>query len=178
MEDSMRYSTLLALGALVLAVVPGGLALAREGSGKEDSPPALKELAARVREVLSASCPEAKVALKGGELTARYRTQTFMVHNRLMTGEYVKQAHEQEGPNKGGFFLAVTFQEEKPDRQAVVPQDLHEPYWTTYINDYPVGSGAGAGYVSVSLAYNGQTPRELLDKIKACIGEASARRKP
>ena len=103
---------------------------------EEESPPALKDLTARLTKLLKADCPEAQVALHGRELKVRYRTQKFMVHGQNKTGEFAERAHEEEGPKFRGFLLHVYYQEKRPLRALVVPSDVQGPYWTTFVNDF------------------------------------------
>jgi hypothetical protein len=167
-----RWITI-ALAAWLQAAVPAGAAPADGKPEREVGHAARKGVAAPLWALLKTSCPEAQVTLDGGGFTARYRTQKFMVHGTSRDGEYAKEAHAEEGPARGGFLLRLTFHAERPVRAAVVPQDLAGPYWTTFINDYPLGAGAGAGYVSMSLSYNRHAPKGLLSEIKACVAEAA-----
>ena len=102
-------------------------------------------------------------------MTVRYRTQKFMVHGRNKTGEFADKAHKEEGPKFRGFRLHVYFHEERPLRALEVPSDVAGPYWTTFVDDYAIGTGKEAGFASVSLAYNGGTDGRLLDTLKECL---------
>jgi hypothetical protein len=139
---------------------------------EEESPPAMIELAARLTRVLKTECPEAEVALHGDELTARYRTQKFMVHGRYKTGEFSEQAHEEEGPKFRGFFLQIYFHRERPIRALEAPS-VQRPYWTTFVHDFAIGKGKRAGFAATSLSYNDGTDAKLLAKLKDCLAAAA-----
>jgi len=138
---------------------------------EEESPPALKGLADRLAGLLQAECPDAAVSLCGTEITVRYRTQKFMIHGQSKSGEFSERAHEEEGPKFRGFRLHVYFHEKRPLRALEVPSDVPGPYWTTFVNDYAIGSGKEAGFASVSLAYNYGTDPKLLEKVKVCLAD-------
>ena len=169
----MNRLVAITLAAWLQAAVPAGAAPADGTPEREAGPAALQGLAAPLGALLKATCPTARVTLDGGGLTVRYRTQTFMVHGSPKAGEYDQEAHAEEGPNRGGFLLRLTFHAKRPVRAAVVPQDLQGPYWRTFIDDYPLGAVAGGGYVSMSLSYGRHAPRCLLSQIKACVAEAA-----
>ncbi|QJX00333.1 RNA polymerase sigma factor [Frigoriglobus tundricola] len=137
---------------------------------RKEVPPALKALADRLKGVLKTDCPDATVDIDGNELTIRYRVRKYVVHGSLKNGEFTEQTFEKEGPRVKGFRLQVSFHREKQLSALVIPQTLAEPYWLVYVNQYPVGSGADAGYVWVNLWYNRQVSAELLNKIKECLG--------
>ena len=83
---------------------------------------------------IHAQCPEADIRVVNDELVAKHGTMMFSVHHRSMTGEVAKETREEEGPNFKGFLLRVSLHEGAYNGQAVVPQDLKQPYWTTHIN--------------------------------------------
>jgi hypothetical protein len=172
-DGPMNRWLTIALAAWLQAAVPASAAPADGTPEREAGHAALKGLAAPLGALLKATCPVAQVTLDGGGLTVRYRTQTFLVHGSSKGGEYDTAAHAEEGPNRGGFLLRLTFHAERPVRAAVVPQDLQGPYWRTFIDDYPLGAGAGGGYVSMSLSYGRHAPNCLLSEIKACVAEAA-----
>jgi hypothetical protein len=83
----------------------------------------------------------AVVVIENGAYVYRHNTQTFKIHTIHKTGEFSTQAHDEEGPNVDGIFLKVTLQDGPYQGSAEIPQDLRGPYWTTFINDYPVSGG-------------------------------------
>ncbi len=149
--------------------LPDGLIPKQPRFVEEESPSALKDLAARLTILLKVDCPEAEVKLFRDELTVRYRTQKFMVHGRSKTGEFAEQAHAEEGPKFRGFLLHVNFHAERPTRALVVPSDVQEPYWTRFVDDFAIGTGKDAGFASSNLSYNHGTDPKLLDKLRASL---------
>jgi hypothetical protein len=118
--------------------------------------------------------PQVSIVLDGEKLTARYQTQTFLVHARDRTGKYAKDAHEEDGPNQGGFLLSVTIKDAHYDGPLVIPQDLREPYWTTYLNEYRLTRvGAGERYLWVNLSHGSGLCQVVLCQIKQCIAEVA-----
>jgi len=136
---------------------------------REESPPAFKELTARLTKLLKADSLEAEVSLHGDELVVRYRTRKFMVHGQYKTGEFTEKALEEEGPRIRGFRLHAYFHTERPRGALVVPCDIQEPYWTTFANQYAIGTGKDSGYISVRLSYTHQTDSKLLERLKSCL---------
>jgi hypothetical protein len=136
------------------------------GFPEKESPPAMIDLATRLTRLLKIECPEAKVALRGDELRVSFRTQKFMVHGRNRAGEFSEKAHEEEGPRLRGFLLQINYHAERPIRALVVPCDVQEPYWTTFVNDFAIGKGKEAGFASATLSYNQGTGAKLLEKLK------------
>lgn len=132
-------------------------------------PPALKSLADELSRQLKADFPQAEVKVDGNELRVRYLTRKFMVHGQYRTGEYTDDPREEEGPKNRGFLLHAYFHSEQPVSALVVPCELHEPYWMTYVNHYEIGAGKSAGYVTVRLSHNRGTDPLLLEKLKAIL---------
>jgi hypothetical protein len=136
---------------------------------EKESPPAMIDLATRLSQLLKIECPEAGVALRGDELRVRYRTQKFMVHGRNKTGEFSEKAQEEEGPRLHGFLLQIDYHPERPIRALVVPCDVQQPYWTTFVNDFAIGKGTAPGFASATLSYNQGTDAKLIAKLKNCL---------
>lgn len=86
-----------------------------------------------------------------------------------MTGELAAKPDTETGPNYQGFLLKVGARagQYRDTSQLVVPQDLHGPYWTTYVNDVPI-KGANR-YLWVSLSYGVRTDPILLKQIKQLV---------
>ncbi len=116
-----------------------------------------------------ANCPDAEGKLHGEELTVRYRTQKFVVHCSNKTGEFAEQAHADEGPKFRGSLLHADFHAARPTRVLFVPSDVQEPYWTTFVNDFAIGTGKDAAFASTTLSSNRGTDPKLLEWLKASL---------
>ncbi len=109
----------------------------------------------------------AVVTVENGAYVYRYHTQTFRIHTIQKTGAISETAHDEEGPNVDGIFLNVSLQDGPYRGAAVIPQDLHRPYWTTFINAYPVADGK---HLWLSLSYGSRADKKLMEAVKTCFG--------
>lgn len=155
------------LGPVLLSVCACGPSWAQKPRTAPD--PALVALKARLHTLLQRDQPKATVAIQSepgdnATLHAEYQTQTFLVYSRAMTGQISAKPYAQVGPNYQGFRLELSVQPGPYAGQAVVPQDLREPYWQTYIDAVPLKGGNQ--YLAVRLSYGEQTNSRLLDKLK------------
>lgn len=116
--------------------------------------------------------PGAKVEGEGNRLVYRLRTHTFKIHTIHKNGRISQKPHDEEGPNVDGILVEVTIHDGNYLGQAEIPQDLHRPYWRTFINAYPVSGGQ---YLWVSISYGTRTDKKLVDSIKTCFGPVISR---
>lgn len=150
--------------ALTKAVLVWLVLMATEAVGH--GAPLPEALANTLKAAIQKECPDAKFEVAGDSFIAKHKTMLFTVHDRLMTGEIRSQTRQQEGPNYKGFLLQVTLQPGRETPQALTPQTIREPYWSTYINNPPTSDGKDHYWVSFS--YGGR----LDQKLKAAILEA------
>jgi hypothetical protein len=191
MQTLMKSAWLLVLGVALASVLtaayqaPSGKAQTRPGKSpapppldvpeqpafveRGETPAALNDLAARLKQLLKKDSPDAEVEVRDNELTIRYRTREFLVYGRNKTGEFSERPHDEEGPKFRGFLLHAWFHPERPQTALVVPQEMSEPYWTTFVNQYAIGSGAATGFVSVRLSYNHGTDSKVLERLKTAL---------
>lgn len=109
----------------------------------------------------------AVVSIENGTYVYRYHTQTFKIHTINKTGGVSETAHDEEGPNVDGIFMKFTLQNGPYQGAAEIPQDLKRPYWTTFINAYPVATGK---HLWLGLSYGSRANKRLLEAIKTCFG--------
>jgi hypothetical protein len=109
----------------------------------------------------------AVVTVEDGAYVYRYHTQTFKIHTIQKTGAISEMAYDEAGPNVDGIFLKVSLQDGPYRGAAVIPQDLHRPYWTTFLNAYPVDDGK---YLWLSLSYGSRADKKLMEAVKTCFG--------
>jgi hypothetical protein len=109
----------------------------------------------------------AVVTAENNAYVYRYHTQTFKIHTIHKTGAISETAHDAEGPNVDGIFLEATLQDDPYQGAAEIPQDLRRPYWTTFINAYPVSGGK---YLWLSLSYGSRADKKLMEAVKTCFG--------
>ncbi len=109
----------------------------------------------------------AVVTVEDGSYVYRYHTQIFKIHTIQKTGAISDTAHDEEGPNVDGILMRFTLQDGPYQGAAKIPQDLMEPYWTTFINAYPVATGK---HLWLGLSYGSHADKRLLEAIKTCFG--------
>ena len=109
----------------------------------------------------------ALVTVENGAYVYRYHTQTFKIHTVHKTGAISETAHDEEGPNVDGILMKVTLQDGPYQGAADIPQDLKTPYWTTFINAYPVATGK---HLWLGLSYGIRADKKLMEAIKTCFG--------
>lgn len=129
---------------LLIAVLVSGVGSVCWG----DPPPAevVKKLTAVIRE----HCPDAAIDATNNVFVAKYGTMMFTLHTRFMTGEVSRETRLQEGPNFKGFILTVGVEKGRYEGQAVVPQELHGPYFPTYINGPATEDGKNHYWITFS----------------------------
>ena len=132
-------------------------------SGAEELPANLVD---KLTKVIREHCPDAEISAKGAEFTAKFGTMMFTVHSRAMTGEVSKETYQEEGPNFKGFVLSVSLQGSN-EVQALVPQELKEPYFVTYINLVPTENAKG--YFWIKFSYGSRTDTKLKEAIFAAL---------
>ena len=159
--------TLAALAAAVPLAAPAGT-----GTGGPEHPAALDSLAARLKTFLGRACPEATVGFEEEVLVARHQTQTFQVHGMMRYGEFDAKPHAERGPNYRGFQLRLNLHDGPVVSAAVIPQDLHRTYWTTFI-DAVVLPGTGR-HVRINLDYGSRTDPKLIAQLKAEVAAWAA----
>jgi len=145
---------------LLIAAFLAGL----ESLRASETPPA--RLVTKLTAVIQEHCPDAAIVTTNGVFTAKHGTMMFTEHGRSMTGEFSERTHQREGPNFKGFLLTITVRLGDYEGQAVVPQELHGPYFPTYINA-PVTQD-GKNHYWVTFSYGNQ----LDPKLKQAVFDA------
>jgi hypothetical protein len=131
--------------------------------------PVLTGVASRLQSLLKRDCPQATLTWEDDHLISRFHTRKFMVYSVGMDGGISKRLVEEIGPEADGYSLDVSVERGKYAGQAVVPQDLREPYWTTFVD--ADAYNASGDHLKVTLSYGVRTNRSLLHQIKAVIAE-------
>lgn len=103
----------------------------------------------------------------GKSLVMRYKTRNYMIYPSDMTGHLGQDLVESEGPGDGGILMKIHVQKKGEVNQAVVPQTLKRPYWTTYLNVYPVEGENKQLFVSIS--FRNTTDKKLIARAKLCL---------
>ena len=151
--------------ALILASLILPSALAQESNGKSD--PVLTDLQTQLvkalRELNVTAIMEIPDAYAGKSLVLRYKTRPYKVYPQSKAGRLGRELVEREGPDDEGILLRAHVQKAGEVNQAAVPQTIREPYWSTYLNVYPV---AGTGkQIYMALSYRGWTDKKLIERI-------------
>jgi hypothetical protein len=121
----------------------------------------------KLQSVIRSYDPQAVAAIESGAYVYRSHTQTFKVHAIDKTGKISEAAYEEEGPNVDGILLGITLEEGSYQGAADIPVELRKPYWTTFVNAYPV---AGGKHLLLNLSYGSRADKKLIEAIKACMG--------
>jgi len=133
-----------------------------EAIGANDSP--LSQVAERLSEIANDMKPVAAVEQNGRAVSLSYNTRKFMVHNTDKLGHHSEKAHETVGPRYDGLIVKVTVQDGRYFGAAIIPLNLRRPYWTTFVNAYPIAKGKQ--HLHVNISYGSRTDRELIKRIK------------
>lgn len=121
----------------------------------------------KLQSVIRSFDTNAVVTIENGAYVYRFHTQMFKIHTIQKTGGITETAHDEEGPNVDGIFLKVSLQDGSYRGAAEIPQDLRRPYWTTFINAYPVATGK---HLWLGLSYGSRANQKLMEAIKTCFG--------
>jgi hypothetical protein len=146
-------------------------------SDERDHHQDLVKIKARLQALFQKSCPQATVRYaqdNPDELVAEFQTRNFQVYARSKSGKIADEPHNERGPDYRGFLMRVTaqLQSAKYVGAADIPQDLREPYWTTFIN--AVDLSGEEGYLWLQLSYGSRTDKKLLATIKEAVGMVRA----
>ena len=126
---------------------------------KAELTPPLDALATEILQMF----PEAsELQISGARsFTISHQTQEFMVHNINMTGEISEKPHKTIGPSFKGAIFKISILDEEAAVQAVTPQTLRKPYWSSYINHLKF-----EGYsLFYSFEYGSRTDRKLIHAV-------------
>jgi hypothetical protein len=106
--------------------------------GKAASITSIAELDQLLTPLIRYYFPGAKIQVSTTKYAAKHGTMDFTVHARSMDGEVLRNTYVEEGPNYRGFTLQIGLNEGPYQGQAGIPQNLHEIYWTTFLDAAPV----------------------------------------
>ena len=147
-------SLLISILALAVATLPC----------KAERPP--DALVNKLTAVIREHCPNATVEVTEEAFRAKYQTMLFTVHDIQMTGNILPKPRQVEGPNYEGFLLDIRMQKGPYNGQLVVPQVIHEPYWSTFFDGPSSEDGQNCYWINFS--YGGG----LDPKLKQAIMDA------
>lgn len=108
----------------------------------------------------------------GKTLLMRYRTREYQVYASNRAGRLSKELTSSEGPDDDAILLRIYVQTIGEVNQAVVPQTIQEPYWSTFVNVYPLRGLKEQVYMALSS--RGRTDKELIKKITKLIASHAA----
>ena len=156
---------------LATSILISILAFGMAGVSFANENPELTRVAAAVRPVLEKFDIKADItfANPNASLLVSYRTQSFKIHARSMTGEISPVAHDETGPSFKGFVLRVHLQDKGEVNQAVTPQTLQEPYWQTNLEVTPLGGTQKQIYWALS--FGSRTDAKLLEQLRKAMKE-------
>ena len=107
--------------------------------------------------------PEGSILQVSGSkgFSIQHETQEFMVHNINMIGQISKNAHKATGPSYKGAIFRINILDQDAAIQAVTPQTLRKPYWSSYINHLKFD-----GYsLFYSFEYGTRTDKKLFNSV-------------
>jgi hypothetical protein len=96
-------------------------------------------------------------------------TQEFMIHSINMVGEISERAHKAVGPSHKGIIFKMNILKQNAAIQAVTPQTLRKPYWSSYINHLNF-EGYSLFYV---MEYGSRSDRKLIHEITSHLNSLS-----
>jgi len=102
-------------------------------------------------------------AYVGRQLIVRFKTRQYDVHPQSKVGFVAEDVVKREGPSDDGFLLTASIQSLGGLNQLVTPQTVHEPYWSAYVNVYPVKNTQKQIYFW--LAFRGRTDKKVMSTI-------------
>jgi hypothetical protein len=122
------------------------------------------ELERELADLQPAPVFEVRKSSGGRSLVVRYRTRDYIVYPRAKTGRFGDTLERHEGPDHDGVLIRAHVQPAGEANQALPPQTVRQPYWSTFLNAYPV-PGTGK-QVYLALSFQGPDDRPLLRKIR------------
>ena len=131
----------------------------------DDSP--LSQVADALTKIAAELNPVSSVVQDRRAVSLSYETRKFMVHNTDKLGRHWAKAHETVGPKTDGLIVQISLQDGRYFGAAKIPQNIHRPYWITYVNAYPIAKGKQ--HLHVNISYGGRTDRETVKKIKTLL---------
>lgn len=153
--------------------------------------PFLLKLQQRLTPTLAALQSQTTVTSEGDQLVAHYQTQMFAVHGIAKNGYISGTYHEEQGPNNQGFLLRLSVLDGPYNGAASISQELRKPYWTTFINAYPIAFAEDAGnspyrgevapvffasrHLWMSLSFGSGVDARIIETIKSIVKEEEAR---
>jgi hypothetical protein len=153
-----------------------------ELSPREDTSPLLVSLQAQLEQEFKSLDPQPTfkypIAYGGQYLTVTFKTRLYTIHPQTpKRGDISTNVVQELGPAEDGFELRVHVQTLGEVNQLVTPQILRRPYWSVYVDVYPVTNAWKQFHFS--LTYNQRTDPALLERIKAIarnlqVSEAAA----
>ena len=135
----------------------------------ERRPPS--KISRKLTKIAESLGPDASVKQKGGTVTLSYRTRTFMVHNTDRLGRRSEKTHKAVGPRYDGLIVKVTEKDGRYAGAAKTPHCSQKPYWTTYLNAYPMNKGTQ--HLHVIISYGSRTDREVIRRLKKFLASVS-----
>ena len=124
----------------------------------------MKKVAAELEKIAGELDPKAMIVKDtGGGLILKFKARKFMVHGRSMIGRISEKAHETEGPSFDGMIVTVRSNGGRYGGQAVIPQHIRQPYWTTFVNAYHFDQGRR--HLQVNIAYGSRTDPKLMERL-------------
>jgi hypothetical protein len=134
------------------------------GVCRSEPPP--DQLVKTLMVIIREHCPDATITTND-IFTAKHGTMMFTLHGGLMTGEISPKTYQEEGPNFKGFLLTVGVEKGRYGGQAVVPQELRRPYFSTYIS--APATEDGKNHYWIRFSYGGLLDPKLKQAIFAAL---------
>jgi hypothetical protein len=112
----------------------------------------------------------------GEHLVMRYKTKEYLVYPTLGAGRPNVALQRRDGPLDEGVLLSIHLQPKGQLNALKVPQTFEEPYWSTFVNVYPIAGTDKQIFLRLSFRDAARTDL-IIKKIKR-IAETSERRSP
>ena len=95
----------------------------------------LAELRSALGELVLGHYPGASIGETVGGLEVKLNTMLFTIHGKDRLGNYYAEPRRVEGPNLGGFTIAIQRRERRYQGPLVLPsRHTNSPYWRGFLN--------------------------------------------
>lgn len=129
------------------------------------------KLKRELRDLLDGVRFEVPESSAGNSLLMRYQTREYQVYTRNKAGQLSRELVQREGPDDEGVLLSIHVQPKGDVNQAMVPQTIQEPYWSTFLNVYSVADSDKQIYMA--LASTSRTDKKLTNTIISAVAAVS-----
>jgi hypothetical protein len=127
----------------------------------------IDQVAEGLAEMAADMNPTASMRQDTRTVTLSYNARGFMVHSSDKLGRRSIETHKAVGPRHDGLIVRAALRDGRYEGPADIPKDVSSPYWTTFVNAYPVAKGTQ--HLRVSVLYGSSTDPVLVKEVKELL---------